>query len=229
MQDRQANLLAEIVRLYIQGAEPVGSKTLAGSLAVSSATVRHEMAELEAMGYLYQPHTSAGRVPTIKGYQYYIDNFIKAVVPDEAEQKVIRQIVAELAGQVEVMTKTLAKKLAYYSTQAAVVGFSPYDVYYTGLANLFNQPEFCHIDMVRSIGQVIDHLDEGMSQLYRAAPGQAQVRIGDNNPWGDNCAIIFTSFPLGQKATLLGLLGPLRMDYNANLGRLNYVRGLFVK
>ncbi len=229
MQERQANLLAEIVRFYIQEAEPVGSKTLEHNFGLSSATIRHEMAELEELGYLYQPYTSAGRVPTVQGYRYYLDNFLKVKEPAESEKETLSNLVEKLGADVEVMGKSLAKKLAYYSTQAAVVGFSPYDVYYTGLSNLFSQPEFAHLDMVRSMGQVIDHLDEGMAKLYQTGSPEVQIRIGEANPLGDSCAILFITLSLGQGNSIIGLLGPLRMDYDSNLGRLKYVRQLFVK
>ena len=76
LSQRKRKLLALIVERYIASGEPVGSSVLCSALAVSSATVRNEMAELSAMGLLDQPHTSAGRMPTQRGLRYYLDNLI---------------------------------------------------------------------------------------------------------------------------------------------------------
>ncbi|HZG16391.1 MAG TPA: heat-inducible transcriptional repressor HrcA, partial [Candidatus Bathyarchaeia archaeon] len=77
--DRQRMILSAIIDNYIQSAEPVGSRTISKREGVgfSSATIRNEMADLEELGYLEQPHTSAGRVPSTKGYRFYVDNLIQ--------------------------------------------------------------------------------------------------------------------------------------------------------
>ncbi|MEA3272808.1 MAG: DeoR family transcriptional regulator, partial [Patescibacteria group bacterium] len=79
--NRKAQLLEYLTREYIQTAEPVGSGVLVDKydLGVSSATIRNDLAELEKEGFIFQPHTSAGRVPTEKGFLYFVDNFIKPV------------------------------------------------------------------------------------------------------------------------------------------------------
>ena len=73
MTERQKQILSSIIEQYAEVASPVGSSLLAKAFGVSSATVRAEMAELERMGYIHQPHTSAGRVPTDKGYRFYVN------------------------------------------------------------------------------------------------------------------------------------------------------------
>src|SRR6266576_5959743 len=74
MTERQQNLLSAVVEQYAEVASPVGSSLLAKLFNVSSATIRAEMADLERLGYIMQPHTSAGRVPTDKGYRFYVNN-----------------------------------------------------------------------------------------------------------------------------------------------------------
>jgi len=78
MNQRQEKLFKNIVQEHISQAKAIGSKFLADkySLDISPATIRHDMVELESQGLIYQPHTSAGRIPTAKGYQYYVDNFL---------------------------------------------------------------------------------------------------------------------------------------------------------
>src|SRR5579862_4735440 len=78
MTDRQQKILHAIVEQYAEVASPVGSSLLAKVFNVSSATIRAEMVELEKLGYIHQPHTSAGRIPTDKGYRFYVNNLTTA-------------------------------------------------------------------------------------------------------------------------------------------------------
>ncbi len=221
---RQKELLGELIKSYIRQANPVGSRALENKLKVSSATIRHEMAKLEQEGYLYQPHTSAGRVPTAQAYQYYVDNFLEPKEPVGEEKKVLQNL-QQVKQDTEQFLKSLAKVMAEFSGQAVVVGFSKDDIYYTGLSNLFSQPEFSHIDMVQSMSRIIDHLDEVMEKFYQQLQDSVEIRIGEQNPFGNECATVITSYRLPNK-NILGFLGPWRMDYAGNVGRLNYVREL---
>lgn len=227
MLERHYKLLSEIVRNYIKIAEPVSSKALEASLGVSSATIRNDMAFLEEAGYLTQPHTSAGRLPTTKGFQFYLDNLMRVRPPQIAEQRTLRQII-EKQSEAEVASKELARSLATLSAEAALAAISPDHTYYTGLANLFRQPEFADIEMIQEMGQIVDHLDEGLRQLWPQASEEVKVLLGDNNPLGSDCALIYVSLRLAHQPVLLGLLGPVRMDYDANIGRMNYVRELVI-
>ena len=79
LQDRKMKILQAIIRNYLETGEPVGSRTISKytDLKLSSATIRNEMADLEEMGLIMQPHTSAGRIPTDKGYRLYVDNMMR--------------------------------------------------------------------------------------------------------------------------------------------------------
>ena len=79
LDDRKFKILEAVIRNYLQTGEPVGSRTISkdSDMALSSATIRNEMADLEEMGYIIQPHTSAGRIPTDKGYRLYVDSILK--------------------------------------------------------------------------------------------------------------------------------------------------------
>ncbi len=224
MDDRRSSLLTHIVRSYVREAEPVGSKTLEGALGISSATIRNEMVALEDEGYLAQPHTSAGRVPTAKGYQYYVQHVAQPKEPSQPEQRTLAAALREQRGGPDRASRNVAKRLAEVSGEAVVVGFGPYDVFYTGLSNLFSQPEFREFDMVLYMSRAIDHLDEAMRQLYRLNIGEVEVKLGEQNPFGEDCAFIMAR---AGREQLFGILGPLRMDYDANLGRMHYVRTLF--
>lgn len=79
LDDRKVSILKAIIQNYMETGEPVGSRTISKlpDLKISSATIRNEMSDLEDMGYIVQPHTSAGRVPSDKGYRFYVDNILK--------------------------------------------------------------------------------------------------------------------------------------------------------
>ena len=95
MNERKLKILAAVVDEYIMTGEPVGSKVIAQKpeIGVSAATVRNDMAALEQMGFLEQPHTSAGRIPTFNGYRFYIDNIMKInTLPDEEIARLYRML-----------------------------------------------------------------------------------------------------------------------------------------
>src|ERR1700735_3033781 len=112
MTDRQAKILQAIVEQYAEVASPVGSSLLAKVFNVSSATIRAEMAELERLGYIHQPHTSAGRIPTDKGYRFYVNNLVEADEKPGA-QRVHRALTARVqsGGQPELTIRNTVDTL----------------------------------------------------------------------------------------------------------------------
>lgn len=126
MTERKKHILAAIIERYIKTGEPVGSKLLLESLAisVSSATVRNEMAELSEMGYLEQPHTSSGRIPTQKGYRYYVDELMCERSLDEDLRRRIDMMLGTHFGDPEKLLKEASLILADI-TDCAVVTTTP--------------------------------------------------------------------------------------------------------
>ncbi len=111
---RKWRVLRAIVDDYIQTAEPVGSRTVARKygLEVSAATIRNEMADLEDMGYLEQPHTSAGRVPSDKGYRFYVDTLLCGTEPMAADAEAVRQVLAFKAARLDQLVRQAAHLLS---------------------------------------------------------------------------------------------------------------------
>ncbi len=122
MTERKRKILAAVVENYVRTGDPVGSKTLMGELdfSVSSATIRNDMADLSAMGYLEQPHTSAGRVPTNLGYRYYIDNLMRGFELDEDEGRLIAKSVSSGRGDTEQLLEKAGEVLARLTNCAAI-------------------------------------------------------------------------------------------------------------
>lgn len=128
MSERKKQILSAVVEQYVKTGEPVGSKLLMDILpfSVSSATIRNEMSDLTAMGYLTQPHTSAGRVPTQEGYRYYIDNLMDENEPDENEKRQIRMGIGTNIGDPEELLERAGEMLASL-TNCATVATTPTD------------------------------------------------------------------------------------------------------
>lgn len=123
LDERKAAILRAVVEGYIETAQPVGSAHVARStdMAVSSATVRNEMAVLERDGYLVQPHTSAGRIPTDKGYRFFVDQLSGPGPLDPGKQTLVREFFRKAHGELEQMLHDTSRLLSRLTDYAAVV------------------------------------------------------------------------------------------------------------
>jgi heat-inducible transcriptional repressor len=214
MTDRQAKILQAIVEQYAEVASPVGSSLLAKVFDVSSATIRSEMAELERHGYISQPHTSAGRIPTDKGYRFYVNNLSTA---DEkpAERRAERALETRVSsgGHPERTIRNAVDTLVELTHNLGIATIGP-QLYMSGLSNLFGQPEFVHPAQVREVARLLDNLEPW---LYEAAPNKPlSVYIGRENPVGRSAgaSLIISRFrsPFSDRS-YIGVLGPTRQSY----------------
>jgi heat-inducible transcriptional repressor len=211
---RQQQILIAIVEQYAEVASPVGSSLLSKAFNVSSATIRAEMAELERMGYIHQPHTSAGRVPTDKGYRTYVNSLTEAIdVP--AERRAERALTArvESGGLPERTIRNAVDTLVEltHNLGLATIGNQ---LYMSGLSNLFGQPEFIGGAQVQQVARLLDNLEPW---LREAAPNEPlSVYIGAENPIGRsaNVSLIISRFrsPYSDHS-YIGVLGPTRQQY----------------
>lgn len=120
LDERKKVILFAIIKNYLETGEPVGSRTISKftDLQLSSATIRNEMSDLEDMGYIIQPHTSAGRIPSDKGYRFYVDQLM---ADKEKEVDEMKEILIEKADKMEQMLKTAAKSLAVNTNYATMI------------------------------------------------------------------------------------------------------------
>lgn len=221
LDERQSCVLAAVVREHVRTAEPVGSALVAERYRVraSAATIRNDMADLEAQGYIHQPHTSAGRVPTDKAYQYFVDHLMKSVRVTPAEENIIRE---QMLGQTDEREriKNAAKAVAELVDESVFLAFAKRDVYVTGLTYLFSQPEFSEPRYLFTIGAIIDRLDEAAADLFDLATEDVQVLIG-NSRFGEGCSVVVTRYHLGSEDGVFGVLGPTRMNYERTVALVN--------
>jgi heat-inducible transcriptional repressor len=214
MTDRQKQILDAIVEQYAEVASPVGSQLLAKVFGVSSATIRAEMADLERLGFIMQPHTSAGRVPTDKGYRFYVNNLTegKASLPERHAERALAARVHD-AGMPERTIRNAVDTLVELTHNLGMATIGD-QLYMSGLSNLFGQPEFIHPTQVRQVAELLDNLEPW---LREAAPNQPlSVYIGRENPIGGSagCSLIISRFNSPYSArSYIGVLGPTRQNY----------------
>ena len=216
---RQNQILIAIVEQYAEVASPVGSNILAKLFNVSSATIRADMAELEKMGLITQPHTSAGRIPTDKGYRYYVNRVSEISSMDKLvsnnERRAERAISARVIGgglpQQTIRNAVDTMVELTHNLGLATIGDQ---LYMSGLSNLLGQPEFMHTDSVQEVAKLLDNLEPW---LLETAPNEPiNVYIGSENPIGRSagCSLIISRFrsPYSDRS-YVGMLGPTRQSY----------------
>ncbi len=220
--ERQTQLFDTLVREYSRTGVPIASEALAREFLVSSATVRNDFLVLDEQGLTAQPHTSAGRIPTEKGYRSFIERNHPAV-HDRKQRADLKPKLRSRDGEDAV--KVLAKAMAELMEEAVMVGFGPHDVYYTGLSYVFAQPEFMELARVVSFSSLVDRIDEVMAKIFnRVVAEDAQVWLGKENPFGSECGTIVIRFETRDHDGVIGLLGPMRMDYEKGIGLVEYAQ-----
>ena len=220
MTDRQRQILNAIVEQYAEVASPVGSSLLAKLFNVSSATIRSEMAELERLGFISQPHTSAGRVPTDQGYRFYVNQLSENGLTEISKPRAERALLARVSGgglpeqTIRNAVDTLVELT--HNLGLATIGDQ---LYMSGLSNLFGQPEFMHPGQVREVARLLDNLEPWLNE---AAPNEPlSVFIGRENPIGRSAgaSLIISRFrsPFSD-TSYIGVLGPTRQSYRNVMG-----------
>ena len=217
MTERQAAILVAIIEQYAEIAVPVGSVTLAKLFGVSSATVRSEMARLEELDMIHQPHTSAGRVPTDKGYRFYVNRLTETENNEVPRiDRSARAIEARVQTHVDRADRAIRSAVdslveLTYNMGLATIGD---ELYLSGMSNLFSHPEFAGGVHAQEVARLIDNLEPW---LREAAPHQPlNVYIGSENPIGKSsgaCLIISRFRSPYSNASYIGVLGPTRQDY----------------
>ena len=216
MTSRREAILEAIVREHIDTAMPIGSLTLVEKykFPFSSATIRAEMSELEREGYITQPHASAGRIPTEKGYRYFV-NMVEAEQREMAyrEERSLRKRIEAMHFDYNRMFNAATIALSELSCS---VGLSMFDneTFSHGIANLFRQPEFVDRRQMLKVAELLDNLPYLMQELPKNK--DFLVMIGRESPIGKsaNCSLVMSKVVTPfEDLVYLGVLGPTRMPY----------------
>jgi len=228
MDKRKELILYTIIKEHIKTGAPVGSDVLVRKYRfnISPATVRNEMAELEDEGHISQPHTSAGRVPTEQAYNLYINNLNDQATSREGKKlsdKEVKLLNKLLSKKDEQHLKQTAKAIAKFSNNAVFWAFHRNNLYYTGIYNLLQQPEFFQTDLIYDISAIIDRVDEIIDDIFDEIKSGPQILLGADNPFGDFCSTVLAKYKRDENTGLFGIIGPMRMNYEKNLALINFV------
>jgi len=220
------------VREYVESAMPVSSALLAEKydFGLSTATLRAEMLSLEEEGYLYQPHISAGRIPTDAGFRYFVDKLMEERALSLREQKALQAEVLKLKAQNEMLARQTAKLLSLMSDNLALSGLiESEDFYKSGTQKLLSKPEFNNLDSICALAEVLDYLDENVEDLWEHVKDsdRPQIMIGNENPAGGagECSMVVSRYNLesGEQG-MLAIIGPKRMEYSRNVSLIDYFK-----
>ncbi len=240
---RQETILSCVVETHIETAAPVGSNTLRERyhMDYSPATLRHEMGSLEERGYLTHPHTSSGRVPTDRGYRYYVDHAVEASAPAETFERVEGDLLglSRQARETESLMEDVSRLVSACAREASFIlipnaqGTSSNRVrlYLQGSMHILDKPEFQDVSKVRNLFRIFEEksrLAEWISS--QQSPNQeVSIRIGqENKPEAfHDCSVISAQYDLPEGVTgTIAIVGPKRMRYSQTIPLVSRMAGL---
>lgn len=227
LSERQKNLLRAVIEKYIETAEPIGSETIEkeAKLGVSPATIRNEMVRLTGLGYLRQPHTSAGRIPTSMGMKFYVDQLMEEKSLSLKDEVAIKEEFRDQSEPFNRLLKHISQSLASQTRSLAVATDEDGDIYASGMANILDMPEFYDIDITRTVLSMVDKF-ETLKQVIDQMRGEEQIRIlfGDELgiPYLEPCGFVVTRYQMGNHRGVLGIIGPSRLNYPTVIPTIRY-------
>ncbi len=215
-------LLKDIIEEYINSATPVGSSYLVKKkkLDCCPATVRNAMMDLEKDGFLFQPHISAGRIPTFEAYKFYVDSLdLKQQLSTSIIKKLDSLLKKSKIKNLEQKSKFLGKMIAEITNGAVLLAFSKNNYYITGFSNILSQPEFIEMNRLHNLSLALDNLENVIENIFDKVK-DTEVFIGPDNIFSEYLSVITSPFSRG----IISILGPTRMNYKRNLGLINYFK-----
>ena len=231
LSDRQKALLKAIIEEYIESAEPVGSEVIERkyNLGVSPATIRIEMVKLTDEGYLRQPHTSAGRIPTSMGFRLYVAELMKEKqLPITAEVSIKEKLWQQRYKQ-ERLLKEAVTALANRCDMLGLAVDDEGQLFYAGAANILDWPEFYDIDVTRFVLGLFDE-NPKLQEIIGKGVGSDPVHIlfGEDMEFEylKLIGFVFTRYSTDSNGGVLGVIGPARMNFSLVLPYVKYVRDL---
>lgn len=173
LSERQKMILSAIVDDYIRSAEPVGSRSISkrGDVAFSPATIRNEMSDLEELGFLEQPHTSAGRIPSEKGYRYYVDHLLAQGAVTRPDLNLMKTFFAERLQEMEQVIQQVASMLSGLTNYTSIV-LGP-EVFNTTLRMIQVVP----LDEVSAVAIIVTSTGQVENKVFRIPPGVRMEEI----------------------------------------------------
>lgn len=228
--ERQSAVLRAVVGDYIRSGDPVGSAAVAARhhLGVSAATIRNDMASLEELGFLHQPHTSSGRVPTDQGYRFYVDALPRRPDLPSRWRRPIDRFFGQPPPDLEGVIRGAALLLSRVTRYGAVAQ-PPRSTHVVvmGTANIASEETFEHRETARGLLEVLEE-ERVLLDLLRRLAGESEVvvRIGEENPLSAlrEASIVVARYGSGRRILgAIAVLGPTRMHYRESISTVRSV------
>lgn len=216
---RQTQILKCIIDEYIDTAEPVGSEALEKkyNLGVSPATVRNEMVALTKLGFLRQPHTSAGRVPTSIAMRFYVDQLMEEKQMSVTDEVKTKEKVWDVRNDINDLFDEATQALAARTGSLALGAIEDEEkVWHAGYANVFQNPEFADMLVCQNLFGMLEEVKR-INELFfgREYVSPVEVLFGEDLGWPgfQPVGVVRAHFSVGGKSAALGVVGPMRQSY----------------
>lgn len=229
--ERQIQIIKTIVEEYTETAQPVGSVSLENKyrLGVSPATLRNEMAVLEEKGFLAQPHTSSGRIPTSMAIKFYINELMREKELSVAEEVNVKSRVWDHRFNYDDLLREATRVLADRTKALCIATTNTGHAYHAGYGYLLNSVEFENLAVTRELLFMLDS-HQRMLEIFNRAAGNNPIHILVGNELGigllEPVSCVFAEIRIGDKHGNLGIIGPSRQEYGRNIPFVRYVANL---
>ena len=228
---RKKEILLAAIELYLNSAAPVSSDILLKKkkIQLSSASVRHVFSELEDVGYLAHPHTSAGRVPTDEGYRLYVNVLMKKKKLSKAEEAFIDKIYELKVRELDDLffeTSKIMSDFTHYTSLVHSFDEDDQKSYFQGVRYILEQPEFNDLHKAHMILEALEQKEELLHLINRNFSGRTNVYIGKecNCAQMEHCSVIVSRYETGDnRQGRLALIGPTRMAYDEVIPLMDYL------
>jgi len=230
-ESRKRAVLAATINKYIQEAMPVASDDISEEFDLSSATIRNIFSELEETGFLAHPYTSGGRIPTNKGYRFYVDSLLQQIaLLDEEKERIVKKYRKEMRRFEDALEET-SEVISNITHYAGIVSFLEWQdkFFYRGISYVLEQPEFRDLDRIRILIRMMEDKQRLLDIINRDFSEKVKVYIGSEigSPGMENCSLVVSSYSRkGSPSGRLAVLGPTRMEYKHIIPTLEYISGV---
>lgn len=228
--ERQIKILKAVIDEYIENGEPIGSEVLEKKyeLGVSPATIRNEMAKLIEAGFLKQPHTSAGRVPTKEAFRFYVDRLMEEKRLSVVDEVAAREKVWDSRFNFDSLMHHAVKALADQTRSLALAITKDGEIYHAGYANILDMPEFFDIDVTRTILTMLEEVKQIhrlFERTFDTTDNPVHLLFGNELGYDylEPCGLVFINFDAGNKKSgSLGIISSNRLNYSLVIPTVRY-------
>ncbi|PIZ66186.1 hypothetical protein COY14_00800 [Candidatus Roizmanbacteria bacterium CG_4_10_14_0_2_um_filter_36_9] len=230
---RQISILTAIIREYTDSGCAVGSEIIERKykLGVSPATIRNEMVDLEKKGYLQKTHFSSGRLPSPKGYRFFINNVMEEKQLSTVDEVAYKHSIWDDRNKKSKMLSQASRVLAARTGLLSLVATSDGDLYYSGINHILDDNELADVSISRGLFQRLDEINFWEEILRQTHVSQSDLYfiLGPDDfrdPFFDRCSSIFGDFEAAGTRGIIGVVGPKHLKYELVAPQIRFFSGL---